>query len=182
MKALQEYINELPEMRRSQGIRFSMSSFISMIVVGYLAGNFSGKKLGRFFKNNEKQLIMMYDLKHGVPCTTRINTFLKELNFSDLNKVLHDWLCQYDKKGDWISIDGKALKSTFTSYNSEHQNFQSMISVFSQNLGVNLLYGAYENKKTNEPEKVIELLEFLKDKGFTITLDAVHFQKKQLLR
>lgn len=178
MKSLYCFLEEMDDHRRDQGVRFRLPSMLTMIIIGYLGGNQSGKALGRFFKNNEEDLVKLLGLSHGVPCATRINTFLKEINFKKLNDVFRKWMEQYDQPGDWISIDGKALRSTFTGYESCEQNFQAMISVFSQTLGVNKFYGTYENKKENEPAKVIELLELLQNKGFTIVLDAVHFQKK----
>jgi len=59
------------------------------------------------------------------------------VDFDLLNQAFSQWALGYVtiEKDDWLSIDGKSIKSTFENYSSSYQNFVSMVSVFSQKRG-----------------------------------------------
>ena len=80
---------------------------------------------------------------------------------------------------DWISGDGKSLKSTLNNYTEGSQDFCSIVSMYVQKTGLTYLITDFRNKKVGEAEIVRNLLPSLKDKGVIITLDALHTQKKQ---
>jgi len=123
MKSLYSIFEELPEHRRAQGIRYPMPAFLTMIIIGYIGGMNSGKSLARYFKNNEKDFTKLFGLLHGVPGSTKTNTFLKKLDFAMLTKKFHEWISQYVDTNSWGSIDGKALGHTVTDSNNCRQNF-----------------------------------------------------------
>jgi hypothetical protein len=80
---------------------------------------------------------------------------------------------------DWVSGDGKSLKSTMSNYNSDTQDFCSLVSIYVQKTGLSYVIEDFRNKKISEGEILRTLLPSLQDKGVIITLDALHTQKKQ---
>jgi len=89
-------------------------------------------------------------------------------------------MSQYMKGEDiWMSIDGKVLGSTVTNSNNSAQNYKSIVSMFIKEKGIILTTKGYENKKDNEIQTARDLIETLEIKGITMTLDALHCQKKR---
>lgn len=83
---------------------------------------------------------------------------------------------------EWVSIDGKALKNTVTDYSSKEQNFINVVSAFSHQQGIVMAVKVMANKQTSEITTVQELLKILDVQGLVFTLDALHCQKKPLMR
>ena len=54
-----------------------------------------------------------------------------------------------------------------------------MVSFYAQSLGLCLFIKEHESKKNSEIQVLQSMLEYLKDKNVTITLDALHCQKKR---
>ena len=80
---------------------------------------------------------------------------------------------------DWLSADGKSLKSTLSDYSDSSQDFCSIVSMYVQKTGLTYAIADFRNKKVGEAEIVRLLLPSIKDKGVILTLDALHTQKKQ---
>jgi len=179
MQSLTHYLNEIPDHRRKQGQRISLSSFLTLVILGNMSGHTSLQSLARFFKNNQEYFIEKFNLLHGVPGYTRTRTLLKEIDFEDLNHAFTQWSFQFLKKGDWIHIDGKGMSSTSANYFDSYQNFHYLVSAFCERIGMSLTSATFESKKVSEIKSVKELVETFKDKGVIITLDALHCQKKR---
>ena len=178
MLSLTNYLSEITDSRRLQGTRYPLVSFLSIIIIGYIGGHYSGKSLSRYFKNNEEDLVDLFGFRHGVPGSTRINTFLSGLDFNQLNDVFYKWVSQFNNVNEWISIDGKALRHTVTDCQNSKQNFLTMVGAFAQHSGLLIKYKNHENGKGGEPQTARELIEQLRGKGYILTLDAVHCKKK----
>lgn len=178
MLSLSNYLKEVTDNRRLQGTRYPLVSFLSIIIIGYLGGHYSGKSLSRYFKNNEKDLVDLFGFHHGVPGSTRINTFIKSLDFNQLNEVFFKWITQVQNANEWVSIDGKALRHTVTNCQDSKQNFLTMVGAFAQQSGLLIKYNTHENGKGGEPQTARELIKQLEGKGYILTLDAVHCKKK----
>ncbi len=180
---LHEALSGFKDHRRKQGQRFPIASYLEMIVLAGMSGYFGINSIGRFIKNNADYFIERYNLLHGVPSQTGIYNFLKELNYEELNKVLVKWMRQYTDDDDvWMSIDGKALASTVANANNSKQDYKSIVSLFCNNKSIVVSTKGFDNKKDNEIGAVQELIETLEMKGITMTLDALHCQKKRLKR
>ena len=180
---LHEALGEFKDHRRKQGQRFPIASYLEMIVLAGMSGCFGINSIGRFVKNNADYFIERYKLTHGVPSQTGIYEFLKGLNYEELNKILIKWMRQYTNGEDvWMSIDGKVLGSTVTDANNSKQDYKSIVSMFCSNKSIVVSTKGYESKKDNEIGAVQELIETLEIKGVTMTLDALHCQKKLLKR
>lgn len=182
MTTLFECLTKVKDFRRAQGQRITLSAFLEMTILAGMSGHFSINGISRFMKNNEGFFIDRYQLNHGVPAQGTVFNNLKKISFEELNTVLRTWMRQYiDQEADlWIAIDGKAIGSTLINKHNEHQNFKSMVSMFSQQKGIVLDTVSIENKKQHEGQAARDLIGQFESKGVTFTLDALHCQKKLL--
>lgn len=177
---LHEALQGIKDKRRKQGQRYPLSSFLEMIVLAGMSGYFGINSIGRFVKYNSDYFITRYGLLHGAPSQTGIYNFLKDLDYNELNRVLEKWMRGQLKGEDvWVSIDGKALGSTVTNANDSKQDFKSIISMFCSSNNLVMTTKGYTSKKNYEIRRVQELIEELEIKGITMTIDALHCQKKQ---
>lgn len=181
VKTLYDYLLELKDFRRAQGQRMSLAAFLEMSVLAGMSGHFGINSISRFIKNNEDFFIERYNLAHGVPSKTTVFNIFRDLPFEDFSAVLKNWMFQFvENKSDlWIAIDGKAIGSTLVNKNDSKQNFKSMVSMFSREVGVVLDAVSIETKKENEGQAARDLINQFESKGMTFTLDALHCQKKQ---
>ena len=71
------------------------------------------------------------------------------IKYEDFTNKFYEWAKDYIQidKGDWLSIDGKAIKGTLTNYRSSYQEFVSLISVFCEKTGSVLTVGKINNSK-----------------------------------
>jgi len=181
MRSLYEFFGTVPDVRQASGLRHPLQSFLTMTTIGIMSGRNAYQELATFFDGNKEDFTELFGLKHGVPGYTQIRTILRELDYNALSIAFHDWAIQYVplEEGDWISGDGKALNSTVTDCHNSKQNYVAMVSLFAQKTGTVFAVKRYENGKIGEGPSLRELLQTLDIKGFIITLDALHCQKKR---
>ena len=74
-----------------------------------------------------------------------------------------------NKSDVWIAIDGKAIGSTLVNKFESKQNFKSMVSLFSKEIGVVLDAVGMESKKANEGAAARDLIAQFESKGMTFT-------------
>ncbi|HRI26749.1 MAG TPA: ISAs1 family transposase [Chitinophagales bacterium] len=167
--------------RRGQGQRHRLHDIIVIMLMAILTGHQSIKGFARFAKSNRAELIAHLGLKHGVPS---FNTFRYILESIGEDIFAQNFLIymkqQYGVLADeYISIDGKSVRSSVKGGNTDNQHFVSLVSAFGQNS--KMVYGmqAFENKKSAESEIVRDLASKLALKDKTFTLDALHCQKKR---
>ena len=152
MKTLYDCLFEMKDFRRAQGQRIPLAAFLEMSVLAGMSGHFGINSISRFIKNNEVFFINRYNLLHGVPSRTTVFNLLKKIPFDEFSCVVRNWMKQFlENKSDvWIAIDGKAIGSTLVNKFESKQNFKSMVSLFSKEIGVVLDAVGMESKKANE--------------------------------
>ncbi|NJK84370.1 MAG: ISAs1 family transposase [Saprospiraceae bacterium] len=178
-----EFTGQIKDPRRKQGQRFPLEPLLIIILMGILSGSQSIKGLARFAKSNEEELTEQLKLKHGVPKFNALRDFLNHLDASLLAICFMSWVKSYhpDWDDEFISFDGKAVKSTVSGGNTSLQNFVAVVSAFGHKSG--MVYGmeGYENGKSAETQCVRDLIEKLGLNDKVITLDALHTKKKLLI-
>jgi hypothetical protein len=160
--------------------RYGSVSMLLMIIMGILAGKYAYRKIGRFCLLNQSFLIKHFRFKNNkVPSHVSIRTFIMSADFASIQAAFHKWTQNYVciEAGEWISIDGKSIRSTVSDYSNEYQNFVSLVSLFCSKREQVLHVQKLENKKGNEAQTVEYLLEFLDLKDVVFTLDALHCKK-----
>lgn len=176
-----EGLNQVKDFRRKQGQRFSLTSVLLIIIMGIMSGRYGYREIYSFAKANQKELIKRMKIRHKkIPSHVTIREIIMNIDFDLLNQAFYQWASAYVAidKDEWISIDGKSIRSTIENYKQSYQNFVSLVSVFTQKRGQIIKTSAFENKKVSEISVVEQLIETLDIKDVTMTLDALHCQKK----
>lgn len=177
---LVECLSEIKDPRRLQGQRYSSTAILLIIIMGILRGNYGYREIERFGKLNKDILISKFCFKnHKVPSHVSIRSFIRTADFASIQKAFHKWTQSYVQieEGEWVSIDGKSIRSTVSDYSSEYQNFVSLVSLFCSKREQVLHVQKLENKKSGENQVVEELFEILELRDVVFTLDALHCKK-----
>jgi hypothetical protein len=177
---LVECLSEVKDPRRLQGQRYKSTSVILIIIMGILRGQYGYRETGRFCKLNESVLIKRFGFKNKkVPSYVSLRTFILRTDFASIQKAFHKWSQDFVsiEAGEWISVDGKSIRSTVSDYSNEYQNFVSLVSLFCSKREQVLHVEKLENRKGNEGKTVEELLDMLDLKDVVFTMDALHCKK-----
>lgn len=103
-----------------------------------------------------------------------------EIDFNAVAVAFNQWAqaAGLVQGGNHCAVDGKGLKNTVTDPYQAQQNFVNVVSVFQLEQGLVVGQAAFENQHQSELKGVYDLLEKLHLSGVTLSLDALHAQKK----
>jgi hypothetical protein len=166
--------------RRKQGQRYKVEAMLLLIIMSSLRNGFAYREIARFCENHKNELIKRFHFKNNrVPSHVTIRSFIKDTDFASLQAAFHQWTKHYVQieQDEWISIDGKCIRSTVSDCSNEYQNFVSLVSLFCRKREQVLLVEKIENKKGNESAAVEHLLDIIDLKVEVLTLDALHCKK-----
>ena len=177
---LSGFLESLEDFRRGQGLRYPLAATMLMIIMSIINGAKGYREIARFMSHHEDDLSKYLDLKHGVPSHVSVRTILLGIDLQGFNKSFIKWMSQELElpKNKWLSIDGKAIRSTLNNPGNNLQDFVQVVSVFSHNSSLALGQQSFMSKKAKEAESVRELITSLDKQGLYICLDALHCQKK----
>lgn len=181
VESLPGILDQLEDNRRKQGMRHPLHILLLVTIMGIMAGAKSERAIARFAINNKESLIKELNIKRQeVPSRRILAKFIQTLDFNKLQNLFHTWTMKFVniKKGEWLSMDGKAIKGTITNANDPLQDFMSLVTIFMNKKRQALFVGKINTKKENEIPKVKELIEMLDLQGVTFSLDALHAQTK----
>jgi len=179
---LVKVLSELEDPRRGEGQRHSLPFVLIIVIMATMSGYYGYRAIGDFITRNEKDLIKYFKPKHGrLASYSTVRRVMIGIDYDDLNDKFYNWAKDYVKVaiGDWLSLDGKAIRGTVSNGKTSKQKFLSLISVFCEKSGSVLCVGKINNSKESEIPKVKELIKQLGLKGVVFTIDALHCQKKQ---
>nr|WP_246276736.1 hypothetical protein [Microcoleus asticus] len=103
------------------------------------------------------------------------------VDISNLIDTFNQWASQLTTSidlTDWVSIDGKGLRTTCQNFPKNSQNCVSIVSLFSQHPGLVFRLQNFDNKKSSEIGQVQELVKGYIHRGNVFTLDALHYHKE----
>lgn len=174
-------LSTLTDHRRSQGLRVTQSQVLTMVIVSYVCGYFTYRKIATFAKSYAFLFKEVLGLKHNIPSYVTFRDIIVHTDQSELITAFNLWSKDFVAidTDDWISGDGKSLCSTVSNTWEESQDFQSVVSFFVQKTGMVVLIDTYRNKKISEIEMITGLLKSLSDRNLHFVLDALHIQKKR---
>ena len=178
--SLIECLSTVKDSRRLQGQRYHCVAMLLIIIMAILRNKHGYRETGRFCELNKRYLIAKFGFKNNkVPSHVSIRAFILSTDFASMQLAFHTWTKSYVpiKKGEWIAVDGKSIRSTVSDYSSEYQNFVSLVSLFGIKREQVLHVEKMENRTNNEAQVVEDLLEMLDLKGVIFTLDALHCKK-----
>lgn len=174
------FMAQLEDNRIAKGKRHQFHATLIMILLGVSCGHHGYRPLHRFMVANLDFFVKIFNLRHGIPSHVTIRSIIQKLDKDKTILAFNKWANEIDflKAGDRVSLDGKALCSTMEAAQTHEQDFVKVVSIYSQKLGLVAFMEDYKNKKDDEIHVVQEMINYLKDKGLVILLDALHCQKK----
>jgi len=150
-----------------------------MIFSAIASGYHGYRPIAEFARANKSFFIEELSLVHGIPSHVTFREIISNLDKKEVISAFERWTSSQDlSAGDWISGDGKALRSTVTNSQQKQQDFTSIVSLFCQKTGLTFAISEYSNKKEHEAEVLRMLLPVIQGKELIITLDALNSQKK----
>lgn len=174
-------LQSIPDHRRGAGQRYPLWVFLLLIILGTMSGYRGYRGLARFMQRHQEHLSVRLGLPRAqLPSYSTIRRLLLEIDFNAVAVAFNQWAQQAGlmKAGDNCAIDGKGLKNTVTDPFEAQQNFVNVVSVFQLEQGLVVGQLCFENKTQSEIQAVYTLLEQLQLSGVTVSLDALHAQKK----
>jgi DDE_Tnp_1-associated len=172
-------LSKVSDPRRKEGRRTSIEQIFCVVTLSYLCGYIGYRPVSSFCKSYESLLKSELDLKHPVPSHVTFREVLMRIDQQQLIDAFNEWSSDYVplSTGDYLSGDGKSLKSTVIDQPTVNQDFQSVVSLFCQSSGLVAQIATYRHKKKSEIEVVKELIKNLNKSGLIIRLDALHTKK-----
>ncbi|MEG4121928.1 transposase family protein [Microcoleus sp. N9_B4] len=136
------------------GKRHPLWLILLLVVLGLIFGHLGYRDLETFAKANQKLIVKTFHLTiDRVPSYSTIRQSMMLVKTSDLIDAFNQSASQLTTSidlTDWVSIDGKCLRSTCQNSQTNSQNFGSIVSLFSQHSGLVLRVQKFENKKSSE--------------------------------
>ena len=177
---LLDSLHTIPDCRRKQGQRYPLVAILLITILSIMCGRCRYREIAVFVKANQTIFLAFFQLNRPrLASHVTFRAILKGVDFDEVNAAFPLWASQdvTITPREWMAVDGKALASTVTEYDSAYQNFVSLVSVFSHTRGQVLRVARCENQKSSEIPAVKALLETCGLHEVILTLDALHCQK-----
>ena len=182
MLTLISFLKKVNDPRQTSGKRHPLWLILLLVIMGFMLGYLRYRDIETFAKFNQKLIVKTFHLTiDRVPSYSTIRRVMMLVNTSDLIDAFNQWASQLTTSidlTDWVSIDGKCLRSTCQNPQNSTHDFVSIVSLFSQNTGLVVRVQKFENKKSSEIRQAQELVKDYPDQGNIFTLDALHCQKE----
>lgn len=179
--SLIELLQTLPDFRAKRGVRHPLWLVLLCIILGAMLGYWGYRPLAEFVEDYGSVVRAQLQLSEDValPSYSTFRRVMHGLDFEAFTELFNRWVQQQVtiEPEEWLSLDGKSIRSTLTTPCQREQNFVALVSVFSHKRG--LVHGtqAMENQDTSEIQVVRDLLETLNLTQVGVTMDALHAQK-----
>jgi predicted transposase YbfD/YdcC len=176
-----EALQTIPDPRNASGRRYPLWVFLLLIILGTMSGYRGYRGLARFMERHQGQLAIRLGLgREALPSYSTIRRLLNQVDFNAVAVAFSEWAQAAGllQAGDDCALDGKGLKNTVTDVFREQQSFVNVVSMFQLQQGVVVAQAVFDNAQESEINVVYQLLEQLQISGITVSLDALHAQKK----
>lgn len=111
-RPLAAYLKEMPDPRCARKHRHSHVEVLILIVLGFLAGKRSLRRIVKWAKRNWQKLKKNLELKNGIPSLSTFSRIASGTDGELLALAFTDWIgTVLSTRGIHIVIDGKALRA-----------------------------------------------------------------------
>lgn len=171
VKPLAEYLGEMPDPRCARKHKHSHVEILLLIVLGFLAGKTSLRRIVKWAKRNQKKLKKYLELENGIPSLSTFSRITSIIDEELLSVAFTDWIGSIlSTKGIHIVIDGKALRAAAEKIKDKKAPY----ILNALDAATNLVIAQISiPEKTNEITAIPKLLEILDITGSTVTIDAI---------
>jgi hypothetical protein len=177
-----EALQTIPDPRKPSGRRYPLWVCLLLIILGTMSGYRGYRGLARFMERHQGHLAHHLGLARAdLPSYSTIRRLLNAIDFNAVAHAFSEWAQTTGllQAGDDCAIDGKGLKNTVTDAFTAEQNFVNVVSMFQLQQGLVVGQVVFDNGQESEINVVYALLEQLQVSGVTVSLDALHAQKKR---
>ena len=193
MVSLETYLQTIPDVRRAQGKRYPLDGMLMFFILCILSGRSGYREMERYGKQHDAILRELLHLKHGTPSNVSIRTIIQTLDWEAAQAAFNQWMLAVIEERSKnepadadssplsrvLAFDGKALRATLRDYGKTYQNFVCFLHGFLAESGILLHVHEYQNGHQSEQIELQTVLNALNLKGYILTLDALHTQKKR---
>lgn len=174
--SIQVHFGKMPDPRRAQGRRHSLSDMIVIAVTAVICAADSWADVRDFGKAKIKWFETFLDLPHGIPSQDTFERVFSRLDPDAFERCFVEWTqaLSMGSGGQLVAIDGKRIRRSFT-----HAWAQStathLVSAFIADNAMVFSQLAVDSKE-NEIVAIPKLLALLDLRGATVTIDAMGCQ------
>jgi hypothetical protein len=176
---LYQILQQIPDFRRAQARQFQLHVVLLLTIAAIMTGAKSYRDVARFMRTHFKffKKLLKLKWKHS-PSYSTIGNIISGVDYTELEKAfrIHAEKLLELNPSKQISIDGKTLRGSFD--NQSGKEAMHMLFVFATESQIVLGHDLVEKEKTNEIPIAQEIIKELAMPDKTITMDAMHCQKK----
>lgn len=182
MKRLLEEFRKLPDYRKNK-VRYTNPSellFLSLLAV--MSGANSFEDMSMWMKVRKREIAKLLDRPFKAPAYTTIRNAFLGMDAKAIEKLQREWVEGLSKNNEGLTIiasDGKTMRGSKSKEMNEKA--RHIVSLFLTDSKLTLTQNQVD-EKSNEIPALIELLDNLKLENCVITMDAMHTQKKLLIK
>ena len=171
VKPLIEFLNEVPDPRCERNKKHDYAEILMLVIIGFMAGKQSLRRICRFCRKNIKTLKKHLKLKGDIPSISTFSRVLSSTDTTLLTCAFMSWIGSIlDTKGLHIIIDGKALRAATERLKDKKSPY--ILNAIDQ--ATKLVIAQLDiPEKANEMTAIPKLIEMLDITGSTITIDAI---------
>jgi len=173
---LVERLRTIPDPRRQcLNLKHRLEEILILGFCGVLAGCDDFVEIAEWARQNDAFFRTFLELPNGIPSHDTFTRVLSIVKTSTLQEVLLPWLLQRrGLPGDWIHLDGKAMRHT--RHNRKGLGALHVVSAWAGQTGLTLGQVAVD-AKSNEITAMPQLLQLLDLRQKIVTIDAMGCQK-----
>lgn len=171
-----DHFEDLSDPRSHINRKYELLDIIFLVVSAVVSGAEGWTDIQQFGKEKLDWLKQFRDFENGIPVDDTIARTIRALEPTQMTECFISWVNELrgENGHEFIAIDGKTLRH---SYEAEHRNALHSITVWMHTQGIVFCQRKSAGKK-NEIKSVQELIQCLEIKDATVTLDAMHCQKR----
>lgn len=173
-------LQQVEDFRAKRGQRYPLWVILLLVVLGTLNGATSYQALEEFAQRHYSALVTHLQLSwNRLPSDSTLRRALMGVDFAQLAPAFSTWAQPFVEQDEsrWFDLDGKGLNGSITAPCDAHQQFITLVSVFSHSQGIVVAMEPYQSNQGSEIEVVARLIATLNLQAVTYTLDAAHTQK-----
>jgi predicted transposase YbfD/YdcC len=172
-----EYFERVPDPRVKRTRKHPLTSVLVLSLLAIICGADSFVAIELYGECQEEFLKTFLDLPNGIPSHDTIGRIFSVLSPSALQEAFRAWIASLVEvtDGEVVAIDGKTLRRSFR--HAGDKAFVHMVSAWATENRV-VLGQIKTEEKSNEITAIPRLLELLRIKGATVTIDAMGCQKE----
>ena len=171
VKPLLEFLKDMPDHRSSRKKLHELAEVLMLIIIGFLAGKHTFRRMRRWLKKKEKVLKKHLKLEGGIPSIATMSRIASSVDPDLVALAFVDWIGQIvSTKGIHIVIDGKGLRAATEKIRGGRTPYiLNAIDAATKLVIAQLAI----SEKTNEMTAIPEMIRILDISGSTVTIDAI---------